>query len=353
MKRVFVTNLKEGMVVGRDIYTSGSLLILPAGVVLTKAIIEHLESLDLLDILIDDEKRPEDVEVKPIIQTPQFIEFNKNYTNQVNKLNDAFDKIIEKGASKEDVENLLETTWNSMTQTSNTYEMLNMLYSMHSYSDATYMHCMNVGIIASLIGKWLGWSEEDRHLLYSCGLLHDIGKLAIPKEILDKPGKLTDREYAVMKTHTIKGYEMLKNSGIDKRLVFPVLKHHERMDGTGYPLNLKADKIDKYTKVIAIADVYEAMTADRVYRKSMCPFDVIAQFENTGFGVFDTEVLLVFLHNIVNSYLNSRVKLSNGEEAEVLLINRQAGSKPLLMTSSGKIINMLTEKDIKISEMVK
>lgn len=353
MKRVFVSNLKEGMIVGRDIYTEGNLLILPAGVVLTKAIIEHLESLDLLDILIDDEKKPEDVEPKEPVQSPNFIEFNKNYTSQINKLNNTFDKILENGASKEEVENLLENTWESMPQTSNTYEMLNMLYSMHSYSDATYMHCMNVGIIASLIGKWMGWSEEDRRILYSCGLLHDIGKLAIPKSILDKPGKLTDIEYTIMKTHTVKGYEMLRNSGIDKRLLYPVLKHHERLDGSGYPLQLKEDKIDRYTKVIAVADVYEAMTADRVYRKSMCPFDVIAQFENTGFGVFDTEILLVFLHNIVNSYLNAKVKLSNGEEAEVVLVNRQAGSKPLLMTSSGKIIDMLKEKDIKISEMVK
>ena len=157
MKRVFVSNLEEGMVVGRDIYTSGNLLILPAGVVLTKAIIEHLESLDLLDILIDDEKKPEDVEPKEPVQSPNFIEFNKNYTSQINKLNNTFDKILENGASKEEVENLLENTWESMPQTSNTYEMLNMLYSMHSYSDATYMHCMNVGIIASLIGKWMGW----------------------------------------------------------------------------------------------------------------------------------------------------------------------------------------------------
>ena len=214
------------------------------------------------------------------------------------------------------------------------------------------MHSMNVGIIASLIGKWLGWSEEEQRILHTCGLFHDVGKLAIPKEILDKPGKLTDEEYAIMKTHAVEGYNLIKDIGLEASVVNAALMHHERCDGSGYPMGLTRDKIDKYSKVIAIADVYEAMTANRVYRSGMCPFDVIARIEEDGFLQFETEYLLVFLNNIVETYLNSKVKLSNGEKAEVILINRQKNSRPLVLTTSGRAIDLYKDSSVKIESII-
>ena len=211
---------------------------------------------------------------------------------------------------------------------------------------------MNVGIIASLIGKWLGWSEDEQRLLHTCGLFHDIGKLTIPKEILDKPGKLTNEEYEIMKTHTVEGYNLIKDIGLDPTVVNAALMHHERCDGGGYPMGISREKIDRFSKVIAIADVYEAMTANRVYRNGMCPFDVIARIEEDGFMQFETEYLLVFLNNIVDTYLNSKVKLSNGEKAEVILINRQKNSRPLVLTTSGRAIDLYRDSSIRIEEVI-
>ena len=351
MKKVFVSDLQEGMVIGQDTYTTSGIMIIPSGVVVTKPIIDHLTALGLIEVIIDEKAKKVEEPVDPV-REKKFVEFNKKYTRSKDKLNNTFAKILKSDVNKDDVEELIDESWKMMDEDSNTYETLGMIYSMHSYSDATYMHCMNVGVIATLIGKWLGWKEDDLKNLNACGMFHDIGKLSIPKEILDKPGKLTDKEYEIMKTHTIKGYELLKNSGVDRRIIKSALMHHERCDGSGYPLKLKADKLDDYTKIIAIADVYEALTANRVYRSSMCPFDVIAQFENTGFGVFDTKILLVFLQNIINSYLHSEVKLNNGESAEVVLINKQAGSKPVLITTSGRTIDLMKEPNIKISEVI-
>lgn len=349
MREEFVSDLTEGMVTARDIYSSDGIMIVPRGIILTDPIIRHLEALGVFTVKVEDDlKQPEPA---PFIHTEDYVEFKQQYSDVKDKVNNAFEAVLRKDADAEEINQIVNDSWQICSNSKNSYDTINMLYSMHSYSDATYTHCMNVGIIAALIGKWLGWSEEKQRLLHMCGLFHDIGKLQIPKEVLDKPSKLTDEEYDIMKQHTLKGYELIKNMGLAPSVVNAALMHHERCDGSGYPNGLTGDKIDKLAKVVAIADVYEAMTANRVYRSAMCPFDVVARFEETGFQEFETEYLLVFLQNIVDSYLHSRVLLSNGEKAEIILINRQKGSRPLVMTSSGKPIDLNTEKDIRITHI--
>ena len=112
-----------------------------------------------------------------------------------------------------------------------------------------------------------------------CGLLHDIGKLKIPDEILNKPGKYTDEEFDLVKRHTKFGYELLKTLNIDPHIKKAALLHHERCDGSGYPLKATQKDLDDFSMVVAIADVYDAMTAARSYRAPLCPFQVIERFE--------------------------------------------------------------------------
>ena len=353
MREEFVSDLVEGMVTAKNIYTSDGLLVIPAKVTLTEPIIRHLDALGIFTVVIEEESdKAVSTPETNIEKTPEFQEFKKAYIENKNRLNDAFNQVLDRKTKIEDVTELIEDSWQFCNKATNSYDTINMLYSMHSYSDTTYMHSMNVGVIASLLGQWLGWSEEDQKVLYSCGLFHDVGKLAIPQEVLHKPGKLTDEEYAIIKTHTTEGYNLLKDIGLDSRIVNAALMHHERCDGRGYPLGLNRDTICRFSKVIAIADVYEAMTANRVYRSGMCPFDVIARIEEDGFMQFETEYLLVFLNNIVDTYLNSKVELSNGEKAEIILINRQKGSRPLVMTSSGRAIDLYKDTSVKIDSVI-
>ena len=351
MREEFVSDLKEGMVTAKSVYTPDGLLIVPDGVTLTGPIIRHLDALNVFSIIIleDSDMKKEEPQIE--INSEELVEFQKSYVTAKDKLNDTFEKVMNLKANKKDIVNLITESWSVCKRANNSYDTINMLYSMHSYSDSTYMHSMNVGIIASLIGKWLGWSEADQKRLHTCGLFHDIGKLKIPKSILDKPGKLTNEEYAAMKQHTILGYNLLRDMGLEPCVVNSALMHHERCDGTGYPMGATRETIDKYSKVVAIADVYEAMTANRVYRSAMCPFDVIARIEEEGFMHFETEYLLVFLQNIVDTYQNSKVTLSNGEKAEIVLINRQKGSRPLVITSSGRAIDLTKDKSISITEV--
>ena len=366
MKKVFILDLEDGMIVGEDILTDSGIMVIPAGVVITRPIVAHLMSLGVEEVTINDEvsdspspendKKEQGVESTPVQfyepNNDNFKQFSKDYANTRDKLNKTFEGMLEKSISKENIEELIDESFNLIRSNGNSYGIMGMLYSIRNYSDYTYMHSVNVGIIAAMIGKWLGWSEKDVKLLNACGMFHDIGKLMIPKKILDKPGKLTKEEYEIIKSHTIKGYQILKDAGLEENICSCALMHHERYDGKGYPLGISGQKLNRYARVIAIADVYEAMTANRQYRGPICPFDVIAQFENEGFSQFDTEILFVFLRNIVDSYLYSQVELSDGETAEIVLINHQAGSKPVVLTASGKTVNLMLDSTVKIEKIL-
>ena len=115
------------------------------------------------------------------------------------------------------------------------------------------------------------------------------------------------------------------------------LMHHERCDGKGYPLGLPAEKIDMYAKIVSIADVYDAMTAARVYRGPLCPFKVIEIFEHEGLQKYDTKFIMTFLENVVNTYISNTVRLSDGREGTVFFINKQKLSRPILKTQNGYI----------------
>ena len=222
---------------------------------------------------------------------------------------------------------------------------------MRQFDDLTYVHSVNVALIASILGQWLKFSEKDIRILTISGLLHDIGKIMIPNEILTKPGKLTVAEYNIMKQHVNFGYEKVKNQNIDIRIKEACLLHHEKCDGTGYPFGLKSDHIPAVAKIIAIADVYDAMTSPRVYRGPTCPFDVINLFEQEGFQKYDSRYIMIFLRRIAESYLNENVRLSDGRSGKLIYINNHALSRPVVM-ADGEAIDLRKERYLRIEEIM-
>ena len=136
---------------------------------------------------------------------------------------------------------LFETAMSLLKETRNSIEMFDMLHNMRSVDDSIYAHSLNVALITGMLGKWLKMSKEDFDLLILAALLHDIGKAKIPPEILNKPGKYTDEEFALVRKHPTLGYEiLLQYPRLDNRVKNAALMHHERCDGSGYPQNLKA-----------------------------------------------------------------------------------------------------------------
>ncbi|MGL5692925.1 MAG: HD-GYP domain-containing protein [Peptostreptococcaceae bacterium] len=166
--------------------------------------------------------------------------------------------------------------------------------TLDSFKD-TKMHTKRVVNYAVKIGKKLNLDKENLYELALCAKLHDIGKIAIPETILTKPNKLTDEEYEIMKSHTEKGYSIVSFLGEEGIIAKSVLTHHERWDGRGYPLGLKGYEIPLFSRVIAIADSYDAMINERVYKKAMQKDEAINELKKCSSSQFDPELVRVFI----------------------------------------------------------
>ncbi|MDR4888630.1 HD-GYP domain-containing protein [Fredinandcohnia sp. QZ13] len=227
-----------------------------------------------------------------------------------------------------------------------------LFYQLQSADDYTYRHNIGVGVIATLIGKWLSLSDEDLSALTIAATLHDIGKTKIPTEILNKPGKLTKDEYEIVKKHTMYGYEILKNTdGISHEISLVALQHHEREDGKGYPFGLKGSKISYLSKIVAVADVFHAMSSNRVYHDATPFYQVIKQMNDDMFGKLDPTILVPFLQQIMNALIGHHVLLTDGQIGKIKYINPYDLLNPLVEVSN-TIIDLSVQKTIQIERVL-
>jgi len=275
-----------------------------------------------------------------------FKKFEKTYNSLIPTYKQMIDDLISKGTPVD--LNKLFAIYSEITSCAKNGEiLLDYLYNMlPSEDDMTYTHCVNSALIAGVFGTWLGLSREDLFTLIQCGFFYDIGKLLLPQSIIWKPSKLTDMEFEMIKTHTMKGFNVLKDQNISPAILKATLMHHERCDGTGYPSKLKENQIDKFAKYISIIDAYEAMTSARTYRQSLIPFQVIENFERTD-RFYDTLCLKQILSHIASSQLGLTVRLSNEKLAQVILINQLKLSKPLVKLEN-EVIDLTAYPDLSI-----
>lgn len=177
--------------------------------------------------------------------------------------------------------------------------ILSILSMLTDKYDEERIHSERVSHYCMRIGESLKLNQDELEELKMAGMLHDIGKIAIPDSILDKPGKLTDEEWVIMKQHTLYGYNILKAADEYSNLATYALSHHEKFDGTGYPQGIKGKKIPLYSRIISVVDAYEAMTSDRVYRKAMDPKDAIDELIRWSGKQFDPEIVDLFIHHVL------------------------------------------------------
>jgi putative nucleotidyltransferase with HDIG domain len=177
----------------------------------------------------------------------------------------------------------------------------------------TYMHSVSVCALMVSLGHQLGLDEALCRDAGLAGLLHDIGKAAMPQDIINKPGKLTEQEFTIIKSHPVRGHEMLLESGVDNERVLDVCRHHhERIDGTGYPDKLAANDISMIARMSAVCDVYDAVTSNRPYKAGWDPAEAIAQMASWR-GHFDPTVLQTFVKTIGIYPVGSLVRLASGK----------------------------------------
>lgn len=355
-KRILTRNVVPGMIIADDIYTDNHQMVIEEGTELTDYIITRLKFYSIDSIRIYE---GEDLEFVPledfaeqIKQSKEYQNFHTDFDTSVAMLNNTLHSFADNKMIPMNISNM--NTWinSTLDNSRNGMHLFHMLHCMRDNDDETYAHSLNVAMICNAIGTWLKFSEEDLTQLTLAGLLHDVGKVFLPIELLKKEEALTDEELETLRSHTIVGYNSLKRQPVDTRVRYAAMMHHERCDGSGYPNHFSAGQIDDFAKIVAIADTYDAMTSPRIYRKALCPFEAVHLFQTEGLCLYDPKYLMVFLEGIIDCFLHNRVRLSNGLEGEIVLINKSDLSKPMVKVGEDNFINLFKEHDLTITDVL-
>lgn len=358
MSLTSVSQLQAGMILAEDIYIFDNKLLLPKDTKLTDYMINKIGFYAITKVKVKDSVPSETVipvsaeeesYAKRLRHSHEFKTFKEEFFKNLYVLKTEFLDIANKNAKIRPNEFLSRI--NSIIESAGSKNIFDMLHCMREYDDSTFVHALNTALICHVFGHWLNLNDEDLNVLTLSGLLHDIGKIRVSDTIIKKSGVLSSSERSLMEAHTIYGYEILKNQEIDERIKLTALMHHERCDGTGYPKAYRTSQITDFAKIVGIVAEYDSLTSARTYRDAMCPFDVIKHFEREGLQKFETRYILTFLDHVSNTFINNTVLLNNDQRADVIMINKQFLSRPIV--KSGKnFIDLSKTNDLYIKAIV-
>lgn len=383
MKNLPIRDLEPGMIIAKAIYTSRGQLVMEENTMLTAELISRLSFYSIYNATVKDSDGSSDEAALPetgadapeeapaqeanaapsnlasntfyshkVKSQPEFMEYQIQYNKEISSVKEIFDAVIQNPETPVDFQQILNDFNKLIASCRTTVALFDKLHNMRQDDDSVYAHCLNVALISRMMGKWLKLDDTERDILTLCGLFHDIGKMSIPDEVLNKPDKYTDEEFALIKQHPLFSYKLLKHQPIDERIKKAALQHHERWDGSGYPQNIVGDAIEDYAAIVAIADVYDATTAARSYRPPLCPFQAISMFEKDGLQKYHPKYILTFLNRIATTYQHNRILLNNGQSANIVMINSKHLTRPMIQMDDGSVIDMLDNPELEITKII-
>lgn len=341
-----VQELKSGMLVLKDVMQNGKLLI-KEGTFLTDDIIDRLKNVYFL------EKIQVNLSEELLIQHTREEEIKKvesTFREVSERLEEVFNNAIE--FKKNGMDEMRKFSQKIQNEINSTAIVVSNIVFKGSGTDCIYRHGVNVAALSALLGKWIGLEKNQINLLIYSALLHDFGMTKVDKKIIEKPRRLVEEEFKIIKEHSKIGYKYISEIPyLDKSVSYGVLMHHERADGSGYPLKITGEKIHPFAKIIAIADVFDALNSDRIYRKKKGSLEALEIIKEESLNKLDYEYSKIFLGHISNYYMGEEVRLSNGETAKILQIDQNNLSRPLLL-KDGEFIDLNIEKDLNVEELI-
>ncbi len=223
--------------------------------------------------------------------------------------------------------------------------------ALRASDEYTFKHSVDVATMSMIIAKKQGYKKKEIYEIGVSGLLHDMGKAKIPSEVLNKPGRLTEEEFEVMKSHSLLGYRILQEKvEFNEQVKFGVLQHHEKINGKGYPMGVTKDKIHKYARILTVADIYDALVTERPYKKAFSQRTAVEMIMSMT-DELDIDAMKTFLASVILYPVDSVVELSNGEKAVVVANNPNTALRPTVVgTISGEVYNL--GEDLKCANIV-
>lgn len=395
MKKIQVAQLEEGMILGTPIVDStGIIELLSQGTLLTKRHIELILRLAIDEVVILDSADEDITSVELDIENIKKSAEENGVSFDIDKLSDDLSEIENQvyppaprnvvnrnmevniltgeGNIPIDIkhERAIEDSRRMFQRIRNTGELdldhirsnveellpdmirnndvLMRLNQLKASDDYTFQHSLRVSILATMIGKWLGYTQLELLELGEAALLYDIGKMNIPDFVLKKEGKVTQDEYELIKKHPQFGYSiLLKTPGVTANMKYAALHHHERMDGSGYPLRLKAGQIHDYAKIIMVCDVFDAMISDRPYKKGICPLLAADYLMWSSGRLFDGEVCYIFVKRLSEYFVGKKVKLTTGQEGKIIFVDENYPTRPIVQVGD-QFVDLTKDRSIDV-----
>lgn len=344
IKRYYVRTreLKEGMRIDQAIKDRMDRTLIAKYTILDQYMIDSMKKLGITGIYVsegeEEEKQEDDFDSLPPVVKNNVSKYRENdpakvqLTDTVKKRVSSAMQYLYNNTESEIFMDTTHTITGELLKAIDNNSALAVDISVLKTSDEyTFKHSVDVATVAMIVAKKQGLSKDDIHSIGIAGLLHDIGKSKIPLEILNKPGKLDDDEFAVMKRHPEFGYEILKEKeGISTAISLAVLQHHEKMNGRGYPFGYAGDKIIPYARILSVADVYDALVTERPYKKPFTQRNAIELIMSMT-DELDINAMHSFLDSVILYPVDSKVKLSTGEEARVVKNNPESVLRPTVV----------------------
>lgn len=351
MQMMPATTLKEGMILAEDVTSQGKVII-PKDTKLTSSDIQKILNFRVMVVNIYEDEDLAATYYESVRKSKKYAQFCIDYNAQLIAYRAAVDSFVFNHVtfSRIDLLKIVDALVpDNMTGATLFAYLYNMLPSEETM---TYAHGLNVGLICKIFAKWLGFNSDDSEALILSGLIYDVGKCLLPHDIIWKPDKLNKLEYDLMQTHAFHAYHLLSKTSIDQRVLDATLQHHERNDGSGYPQGLKANEISDYAKIIAIVDMYEAMTTARSYRQPMCAYKVLNIFEQEFFQKYDINFMRTFCRHIADELIGVRVRMSNDVEGVVIMNSQNSFSRPILQLDDGNIVDLSKNRNDNIIAII-
>ncbi len=367
MRLVPIGCVVEGTSIAKDIMNSKGTVLLKRGVLLNDSLINRVEENNVLSVYIDDEYSDQEINdiIKPEVRQKTVLAIKETFENiERSNLRAKSDdlslrkKLLVTGMEKymDNLKHMSKYIVDEMT--SNRNIMINLV-DIKNIDTYTYQHSLNTAILSLILGIELKLRKDDLFPLFFGALMHDIGKAFLPKSVANKRGTYSEEEMEKIREHTQLGYDYLKEHyGINSASKIVSLQHHERYDGTGYPKGMSGEYIHRFSRIVAIADCYDAMTSDTPNSKALPPNEAIEYIMGSAGTHFDFEMAQVFSRKVIPYPEGTLVNLSTGHVAVVELVNPNYPLRPRVkILQKGvkiedlKIINLMTENSITITSI--
>ncbi|WP_066890832.1 HD-GYP domain-containing protein [Clostridium nigeriense] len=344
-KKEFIdfSRLKPGMITADEIDYNGTVLV-GKNIILTEQMIEKLKSIYSLDSIqiYNNEK-----ESKELVALEEAENTLKNISESVNFLFSNSQNL--KTDTTNEINKYAKTLLNFLKVDNNIFKNIIL---RGSGEDCIYRHSVNVASLSYLLGKWAGLEENKLHSLVYASILHDFGKTKISKKIINKTKPLTEEEYNIIKEHPVITYNEIKDIPfISHSVLYGVLMHHERCDGSGYPLKLIGNQIHEFAKIIAITDTFDAINSNRIYKKRKKPLEALKIIKEESLSKLDYSLCNIFLRGLESYYIGQKALLSNNSTCKIIKLDLNNIDTPLVF-SNNEFIDLTKTNDLSIVKLL-